>query len=110
MKLSITTEMTSYAIARHPWDDQDVMTIASRDSQLIGTFTLECLMRSGLSCWEYIYDVVRQLLNNKEGGCLYDPDGSVMTNLKAPEPGDYCFVPHSKCLNQSSMRSLVMTT
>ena len=88
--------MTSYPLAQHSWDDLDVITISSRDSQLIGTFPLEFLTRSGVSIWEYICDVVRQLLDNEEGGCIYKPDGSVMTNADVPELGDYCFVPHSE--------------
>jgi len=102
--------MTSYPLAQHSWDDQDVITISSRDSQLIGTFPLEFLIRSGVSILEYIYDIVRQLLDNEEGGCLYKPDGSVMTNAETPEPGDYCYVPNSECLNQLPMRTHVMTT
>jgi len=100
--------MTVYPLAQHSWDDQDVITISSRGSQLIGTFPLEFVMRSGVSVWEYIYDVVRQLLDNEEGGCLHKPDGSVMTTAEALEPGDYCFVRHSECSYQSSMRSLVI--
>jgi hypothetical protein len=102
--------MTSYPLAQHSWDDQDVITISSRDSQLIGTFPLEFLIRSGVSIWEYIYDVVRQLLENEEGGCLYKPDESVVTNGDPPEPGDYCFVPYSECSQQLPMPAHVMTT
>jgi hypothetical protein len=101
--------MTSYPLAQHSWDDQDVITISSRDSQLIGTFPLEFLIRSGVSIWEYIYDVVRQLLDNGEGGCLYKPDGSVVANAETLEPGDYCFVPHGECSNQLPMRTHVIT-
>jgi len=85
--------MTSYPLAQHSWDDQDVITISSRDWQLIGTFPVEFLKRSGVSIWEYICDVVRQLLDNEEGGCIYKPDGSVITNADVPELGDYCFDP-----------------
>jgi len=101
--------MTSYPLAKHSWDDQDVITISSRDSQLIGTLPLEFLIRSGVSIWEYIYDVVRQLLDDEEGGCLYKPDGSVVTNAETFEPGDYCFVPHGECSNQLPMRTHVVT-
>ena len=101
--------MTSYPLAKHSWDDQDVITISSRDSQLIGTLPLEFLIRSGVSIWEYIYDVVRQLLDNEEGGYLFKPDGSVVTSADPPESGDYCFVPHSECSPQLPMPALVMT-
>jgi hypothetical protein len=60
--------------------------------------------------WEYVYDVVRQLLDNEEGGCLSKSDGSVVTNAEPPEPGDYCFVPLSECSSQLPMPALEMTT
>jgi hypothetical protein len=105
--------MTSYPLAQHSWDDQDVITVSSRDSQLIGTFPLEFLIRSGVSIWEYDYDVVRQLLEKEEGGCLLKPDGSVVTHAEPLKPGDYCFVPHSECCEcsqQPPMPARVMTT
>ena len=95
--------MTSYPLARHSWDDQDVITISSRVSQLIGTFPLEFLIRSGVSIWDYIFDVVRLLLDNGEGGCLYKPDGSPLNNTDPAEPGDYCFVFDSECWQQLHM-------
>jgi hypothetical protein len=101
--------MTSYPLAQHSWDDQDVITISSRDSQLIATFPLDFLIRSGVSIWEYIHDVIRQLLDNEEGGCLYKPDGTIVDNAELSGPGDYCFVPHSECSNQLQMRTLEMT-
>jgi len=101
--VSRNEEMTSYPLAQHSWDDQDVITISSRDSQLIGTFPLEFLIRSGVSIWDYIFDVVCQLLDNGEGGCLYKPDGSSLTNMDPAEPGDYCFVPYSECSQQLHM-------
>jgi len=58
--------MTEDPLAKHSWDDQDVTTISSRDSQLIGTFPLEFLIRSGVSILEYIYDVIRQLRTMKK--------------------------------------------
>ena len=86
-----------------------MITISSRDLQLIGTFPLGFLIRSGVSIWEYVCDVVRQLLDNEEGGCLYKPDGSVATNAETFEPGDYCCVPNGECSNQLPMRTHVMT-
>lgn len=85
--------MTTYPLAQYSWDDADVITISSKDEQLIGTFPLEFLRRCGVNVWEYISEVVSQLVDEEAAGRLYKPDGTIICTTDTPRPGDYCYLP-----------------
>lgn len=92
--------MTSYPLAQYSWDDKDVITISSCDSQLIGTFPMDFLRRSGVGIWDYILDVIRQLLDDERGGYLKMSNGKALDSVEPLEPGDYCYVSNSEVSRQ----------
>lgn len=90
--------MTTYPLAQYSWDDENVITISSRDSQLIGTFPLDFLRRSGVSCWEYVLDITGQLLDDVEGGRIYKSDGTAVLSEDPLKLGDYIYGSEGECL------------
>lgn len=94
--------MTSYPLAQHSWNDPDVITVASKDDQLIATFPMEFFQRSGVPVWEYMYDVIAQLLDGPGKGQLYKADGTAVTTADEVDPGEYCFVLDSAFIHSST--------
>lgn len=97
--------MTSYPLAQHSWDDDEVITISSKNDQLIGTFPVEFLRHSGLNHWEYIYDVIIQLVDGVQGGVFYTTDGAPICNSDPLRAGDYHYVPQGElCIDRMPVR------
>jgi hypothetical protein len=85
-----------YPLAQHSWDDRDVITVSSLEDQLISTFPLDFIRRGGLNTWEYILDVVGQLVEGNERGMITAQDGSSVEPTEVPQAGDYIYVPAGK--------------
>lgn len=88
-----------YPLAQHSWDDQDVITVSSLENQLISTFPLDFIRRGGVNTWEYILDVVGQLVEGNERGMITAQDGSSVEPTEVPQVGDYIYVPAGKFLD-----------
>lgn len=85
-----------YVLAQHSWKDSEVIAISSYDDQLIGTFPLSFIKRSGLNTWAFISDIVHQLVDIVEGGVITTRNGEPVVLQEAPYAGEFMFVPHSE--------------
>ena len=91
--------MTSYPLAQYSWDDQEVITVSSENDSLIGTFPLQFLRQGGIEVdtWEYILDVISQLVDGDTRGSFRTVDGEIVSADGRPHPGDYYYVNQSQC-------------
>ena len=104
--LSSETHMVSYALAAHSWPSHDVVTILSRDDQLIGTFPCRFLAEGGVNSWQFINSIVNQLVRDADEGVIRGCDGAIVLRSEAPSPGPYVF--ESLCEILSPSRASVL--
>jgi hypothetical protein len=81
--------MTSYVLAQDSWRDTEVIRIFSRTDQFIGEFPLSFVQRGGINKWSYVRDVVDQLVEPNNRGCIKAHDGELMRHEDQPVAGTY---------------------
>jgi hypothetical protein len=92
---AIDSTMTTYPLAQHSWADEGVITVSSREGQIIGTFPLSFVQRGGINAYGYVLEVVHQLVELEDRGCIRADDGTSVSLEDEPVPGDFFLEPHS---------------
>ena len=88
--------MVSYTLAAHSWPIKDVITISSVENQLIGTIPTRFLEQGGVNSWDYVLEVLSQLVSDANQGKIRAQDGSAVRLDAATKPGRYIHEPSCK--------------
>jgi hypothetical protein len=82
---------TVYPLAAHSWQDNAVISIKSLSGQNIAFFPLSFVAYGGDNTWEYVSEVVRQLVE-QSGIIAQMPTGIPVDSRAAPTPGSFVYM------------------